>query len=194
MRAIVVDLETGGLDPSIHPITQIAAIGIDLDLLVPIERFERKVQFRKENAQAQALSLNSYNEEVWARDAVHPVKAAEEFVDFIKSFSDVTKRSENTGREYQVALALAYNAEFDIRFLHAWFKRLNKFCPIEYGGLCVLQRTKWFVVESGGVLGSPESYKLPDVCKWLDIEHRDAHDAIGDCEAALDVYRRIRNG
>lgn len=192
MRAIVVDVETGGLNASEHPIIQIAAIGIDLDLLTPIERFERKIVFRKEKAEAKALSLNSYNEAEWKRSAVHPVKACEEFTDFVKSFSDITKRSERTGREYSVALPVAYNARFDVDFISKWYGRLGKFCPIEWHGLCVLERLKWHVYESR--LDPPKDWKLPTVCEWLGIETPNSHDAMGDVVSCLEVYKRIING
>jgi len=59
---IYFDLETGGLDWTIHPIIQIAAVATAPDGQI-VDEFEAKIQFDPAMASPEALAINAYTPE-----------------------------------------------------------------------------------------------------------------------------------
>lgn len=188
MRIIFFDLETGGFDEHKHAIIQIAALAVEMADLSIVEEFECKINFKPENATHDALSVNCYDADVWKREAVGPFDACKQFSEFLKRFANVEMISK-AGKPYHVAQLAAYNAEFDARFLQAWYKRLDQFMPASFRAMCVLQRALWHFQEQ--LLPPPKSFKLFDVCEALGITLDGAHDAQADNRAQVEVYRHI---
>lgn len=189
MELVFVDLETGGLDPQRHAITQIAAIACD-ESLNELETFECKCRFKPESADPEALALNSYNADVWAREAIDPREACSRLSEFLKRHADVRMLSK-AGREYWVAQLVGHNAAtFDGPFLQAWYKRLDQWMPAGYRVLCTLQRAQWWFLERPEVT-PPESFKLTDLAKYFGVELPEAHDALADCRATVGLYRAL---
>lgn len=75
MRIALTDLETTGLDPTIHEIVEMAVIVFDSRTLAISDTLEIRVQpTHLETASPKALEVNGYSEELW-QDAV-PLKDA----------------------------------------------------------------------------------------------------------------------
>ena len=157
MKAVLFDLETSGMDPARHAIIQIAAIAVELEDLSEISEFECKVKFRLENASEDALKVNSYDPEVWDREAIVPSEACQRFTEFLDPFRDVRGISKR-GKEYFTVQTIAYNARFDIEFLQGWYKRLGVFCPANWRAMCTMQLALWSFVGRE----QPENYQLGD--------------------------------
>lgn len=187
-RLVFIDLETGGLNPLVHPITQIAAVAVDRDL-EPIEEFEAKLTFDKATADPQALALSSYNEDVWNKQARSPFEIISRLSAFLKRFCDVSMVSKK-GSSYTVAQLAGYNADsFDGPFLQNLYKQQNAFLPTAFRVLDVLQRVRWHFYESPNV--PPADFKLTTVCSYLGIELDGAHDALADVRATVKVYKKL---
>lgn len=204
MRLVFVDTETTGLDPNDHTVIQIAAIAVD-DSFRELATFERKVLFRMERATEEALEINSYDPEVWEKEAIHPEDAAKEFSRFLRPFCDVELVSKRTGNPYHVAQLAGHNAQFDMDFLEAFYKRLdNKFFPAAPKPLDTMGYAMWRCFEQGnaeGHLGDvyamrPSQYAVPDgfslgvLCEHFGIEI-DAHDALSDVRATVELAKRL---
>lgn len=71
---------------------------------------------------------------------------------------------------------VTYNAEFDIAFLESALK-----APIQNPKVCALKLAR-------KAFPGLKSYKLSEVCRALKIPHNNAHRALGDARATLDVY------
>lgn len=191
MRLVFFDLETGGLDPQKHPIIQIAAIAVD-EQLRELDTFEAKILFRPENADPEALKLNSYNAEEWAAKGRNPIEVCDDLSGFLRVFSDVDMVSAKSGKPYKVAQLIGHNSDsFDGPFLQAWYKRLNQFMPAAFRTLCTYQRALHHFHENPHI-GKPASFKLTDLCKFYGIELSGAHDALADCRATVELYRALR--
>ena len=185
-RITFVDLETGGLSSKRHPIIQIAAVTVDLPF-ASYRPFERKIRFDLTQADPQALAMNSYDADLWAREAVDERIAANDFAAFLKRSADLTKVSRN-GRPYKVAQMAAHNAPFDHGFLFAWFKRLNIYLPGEWHMIDTMQ----LALLNNAVNGTrPPSLKLVDLCDFYGIELNNAHDALGDVMATAKLGRHL---
>ena len=105
-RVVFVDLETGGLDHNTHPIIQVAAVAFAVELWEnecewrEVGSFERKVKFREEACDPEALKLR-YRPEDWV-DAVAPFRANDQLSQFLRDHATVERMSK-AGKPYKVA-------------------------------------------------------------------------------------------
>lgn len=182
------DLETGGLDPTRHPIIQIAAAAADWATLDVIETYERKIEIDLACCEAEALRVNSYDPAVWSEEAKSPLESLREFADFLRRHACVEMTSK-AGRPYKVAQLAAYNAAFDGEFLTYAYRSAELFLPAGWSVLCTLQRVRWHFAELGERL---PSHRLGDVCQHMGITLANAHDAQHDNLAQIEVLRVIR--
>lgn len=192
MRLVFVDLETGGLEPKQHPIIQIAAVAVDEEL-AELAHFERKLDFDADTAEKEALDLGCYSREEWDRSSVTPYDAMCDLAAFLKRYPDVRMMSQRTGRPYFVAQLAGYNAAtFDGPFLQTAYRAHDLFMPASYRVLCCLQRALWHFHERDD-LTPPADFKLATVCKYFAVPLENAHDALADCRATVQLYRALTN-
>lgn len=191
-RLCFCDLETGGLDPLMHPIIQLAAIAVDSELQA-LESFEMKVRFDEAEADPNSLSANHYDRELWKQEAVPAVDAAKHFARFLRRHATVDMVSK-TGKPYCVAQLVAHNGErFDGPFLHEWYRKLGIYCPARYMVLCTKQRALWLFDEDK-TLTPPTNFKLGTLCEFFGVKLSAelAHDALNDVRAMVELYRAMR--
>ena len=164
MRLVFVDLETGGLEPGKHPITQVACVAVDPSLK-ELASFERKVVFNEADCDPESLAVSRYNREQWQREAVAAPKACAELSAFFKRFADVRMVSQRTGNPYFVAQMAGYNAAtFDGPFLQCFYRQQDAFLPAAFRVLDVLQRVLWHFHERPQ-LAPPSDFKLGTICQ-----------------------------
>lgn len=188
MRIVFFDLETGGLDPLLHPITQIAAVAVD-EQLNELESYECKLTFYDKTCDKKALAMNGYKEDVWIAEAISPLQAVGQFGRFLSRYADIERKSERTGNPYRVAQLAGYNAAtFDGPFIQQFFKVQRAFLPASYQVLDVLQRAKWHFLEMGVTL---ESLRLSAVAEHFGIKVEQAHDALEDVRTTIAVYKAM---
>jgi DNA polymerase III epsilon subunit-like protein len=187
---IFFDLETGGRDPQRHAIIQLAAIAVDGHTLAPLEEVELKVQFDERRTTKYALRKNSYSRRLWQEQALPEFEAARRFAEFLRRHATYPEVSRD-GTEYRLAQLVAHNAAFDMAFLHAWYARLNLFCPARLQAFCTLQRSLWHVFENPST--QPRSYRLESLCEHFGVPFAAAaaHDALGDVRATVRLYRAL---
>ncbi len=185
-RLVFFDLETGGLDPLRHPIIQFAGIAVDGQWR-ELEAIEIKIHFDVSTAEPDALEKNHYSRELWAVSAISQPRALERVGDFFRRHATMDKTSAR-GKAYAVARLAGHNAErFDCPFLVAWFKAANQFCPAAcFEPLDTVSLARWasFVAPT-----QPKDHKLGSLCEWLGVPHEDAHDALWDVRATVQVAR-----
>lgn len=191
MRLVFLDLETGGLDPSRHPITQIAAIAVD-ERLNELETFEAKIDFDMAAADQEALLKNNFDREVWARESRPDMHVCNELSRFFKRYADVEMISK-AGKPYSVAQLIGHNADkFDGPFLQAWFKRLDQFMPAAFSVMCTYQKARHHFFDNQH-LKQPPGFKLGELCAHYGIPLANAHDALADCRANVAIYRAMQS-
>lgn len=184
-RVVFFDLETGGLDPHRHPIIQIALVAVD-GAWREIEALELKIHFDRAACDTQALEVNRWDPEVWKREAVSSSAARNTVDAFLRRHATFEKVS-GKGKAYTVARLAAHNAPFDASFLAAWYKQAAMFCPAAcYEALDTVSLSRW---ASLGRLDAPKDHKLGTVAEWLGIGLTDAHDALADVRATVEVAK-----
>lgn len=190
-KFIFIDTEPGGHDPRRHPIIQIAAIAVD-GQFQQIDAFEAKLRFDEASATKASLRKASYSRAQWAREALHPRQAAQEFAAFLKRHATIPVLGLR-GRERKVAQLVAHNAEFDSGFIQAWFERHDVYYPARFQVLCTVQRAEWYFSEHSE-LPRPDNMKLLTLCRYFEVplSRLEAHDALADVRATIGLYRAIR--
>lgn len=191
MDFVLLDIETGGLDPRRHAVTQIAAIAVD-EQCVELERFEAKITFGALEGTRPALNRQKYDPKRWAREGRRADDVAFAFREFLDRHTAI-ERVGSGGSSYRLAQVAGHNAaDFDVPFLLAWYRRQKLFCPIAHEVLCTVQRARWWFLEHPE-LPPPTNFKLGTLCEYFGIPLGDkAHDALADVEATLELYRLLR--
>ena len=186
-----IDLETGGLDPAKHQITQIAAIATcGLPELEEVANFEAKIELYPEMFSDEALEVQNYSDEAWAFQAIS-IKAA--LLALGAGLTPFThqRKSKRTGAAYNAAHMAGYNVAFDGEFLRSAADRSDVWLPLTNwtGGVFdVLQYAKWWYFEH--CKPEPDSFKLEDLCAVWGITF-EAHDAMNDVRATLELATRM---
>lgn len=185
MKIVFFDLETGGIT-SEAPNIQLAAVvvenGKEIDVL------ERKIQFDEATATQEALTVNKYSPEDW-KNAVTEVQAMQEFAALCRKHSCIERISKN-GNPYYVAMGGGHNvAKFDLDRLMSAAKKYNIFLPLSYQTLDTLQAAVWYFTKRPQ--NQPKDLKLGTLCQHFGIELTNAHEALADVRASIELARKL---
>ena len=188
-RLVFVDLETAGLKPW-RPIIQIAAIAVNCNLQ-ELERFEAKIRFNRKFADPNSLRKASYSPERWQAEAQPASAVMDQFTQLLRRHATVDQTS-STRRVFQVAQLVAHNGAFDGAFLSVWYDRFGEFLPASPRVFCTLQRAIWLFHEDKS-LTPPADYSLKTLCHYFGVPLRaeDAHEALNDVQATVELYRAM---
>ncbi len=186
-RIVFVDVETSGVSPKKHEIIQLAAVRVNPSFS-GYRTFEVKLQFDHAKADPQALAMNSYDAELWEKEAVSPREGMAQFARFLEESADVVKTSSRTGREYKVAQLAAHNAPFDRSFIFDLFKKLDIYIPANWHVIDTIQLA---LIHCNLTGNQPPSFSLSNLCEFYDIPLENAHDALGDVIATARLARRL---
>jgi len=178
-EVVFFDLETGGLDPATHPMIQFAGVAVNRRTWEVTGELELKIQFEVARCSPQALEVNSFNAELWEKEAVPLHRALDLIVAFLRPHATETRISKK-GKPYSVARLAGHNAAaFDAPFFFGAFRSLNRFCPAEFRVLDTLQLALW--AQYRGELEGIEDLKLQTLGKHFGLEvEGEAHDALAD--------------
>jgi DNA polymerase III epsilon subunit family exonuclease len=159
---VVFDLETTGLDASIHEIVEIGAIRVNRDS--DVHQTLRALVRPKSVIPSKITELTGITNSMVARDGDSLEKALTDFLDFAGDLPLV-----------------AFNAEFDMAFLRAAALDVFPDRPIKNQVACALKmsRRAW---------PGLKSYRLSYLAKMGGLSLADEHRALGDCRRTLTVY------
>lgn len=193
---IVIDCETGGLNPAKNPVTQIAYQAFELDSYKPIlewssyiKPYDTSLQYEKAALDYTGITMSMLeNEGLPIKDVV--AKMCE---DFSKA---------NTNGHTKKPIMLGHNIGFDIGYIHAMFKfckadlgkyfSSNKNCLGEeipqYYDTLLMSKQKW--------ANDPKmtKYNLSACCSKAGVEITDAHHAMNDVKATKELFFYLTNG
>lgn len=179
---IVFDCETGGLDPEKNPITEIALIAVEGENFEEVGRYETFIRpYGGKQYDPKALELTGITMDM--------INNGVDFNQFIKDIINFFKSVKRKGRLKPVMVA--HNAAFDQGMLefafHCAEKNLYEFVEPIFIDTLHLSRLK-----------DPEKkgHKLADACERFGIEIINAHRAMDDVEATVqlfaDFFSRVR--
>jgi DNA polymerase III epsilon subunit-like protein len=182
-QLVFVDLETAE-SSGVWSVIQVAAVAVSGDMR-ELGSFEAKLRVNG------PVSHRRYDPAIWNERALQASVVAARFGEFLREHVSVDMTAVG-GRPYRVAQIVAHNAEFDGAMLRSWFDRMNLFFPGHYRMLCTVQRAIWLFREKYE-LNPPPDYKLGTLCRYFGVPYRseDAHDALYDVRATVELYREM---
>lgn len=191
-RIVFFDLETGGLDPTKHPLVQFAAIAVDCKTFESLSGISLRIQFDPRTCDEEALAVIGWpdKQELWTH-AKHPLDAIALICGFLDVHSTRKRVSKKTGRPFYVARAAGHNAaRFDYDFLERWVKRIRPgtFLPMDVQVLDTVHLALW---RGLGQDLQPESFKLEALATFLEIPQSEFHDADNDVRTTVELARRL---
>jgi DNA polymerase III epsilon subunit-like protein len=180
---LAIDLETTGLDPEFHEITQIAAKLLDRDL-------------------NELMSFNSYVNILYPERGIKEGFNVFEYTGIeknsLKNWPDLNGVLTNLMNSIQNHLnkasfrsivPLGQNIKFDIGFLKVAFRKTNRKYPFDYHSIST--DTLFFALHHMRHGNFPKSVKLKTICEALGVKNKKEHDAMADIEATIEVYKKM---
>ena len=190
-KVAVVDVETTGLSPKFHEVIEIGCIlfeqprvGGRINEIKIIEEWDCKLSpERIEVADPVALKINGYGESRW-HESLEQKKGLEIF---LKKTTELTPDPFNENKSINSIVILGHNIFFDLRMLEASYERqgmdyiLNKRVIDTYSFARAVFRDD----------ASQNNFSLPALCDKFGIVNKNAHSALSDCRATLELYQRL---
>ncbi len=174
---IVFDCETGGLDPKVNPITEIALLAFSGEDFKEISKYETFIApYGAMQYEPKALEITKISMDM--------IQGGKPFKTVVKELMSFFKDVKRKGRNKP--LLIAHNAKFDKGMVEALFQEAGKdlydFVEPVYLDTMWLSRLK-----------DPEKKKhnLGTVCEREGVELVNAHRAMDDVEATKQVFSSI---
>ena len=192
-KIVFFDLETGGLKVE-DPLIQLAAAVITVDW-EEVDAFEAKIRVDEKACDPKSLEINSYDQEVWARDARDERDVISSFQQFLNRHATMRLISKRSGRPYTVCQIGGHGVvTFDVERLSRAFSRHQLFLPVQrVNVLDTLQGAAWYFQRLQLLLPAqrPEDFKLSTLAKFFKIDTTGAHDALVDVRLSIALARRF---
>lgn len=172
-----IDVETTGLNPDLH---EIIDLGVVLARQVPqagkgpalevIGEWEYKIiPERLYNADPESLKINGYTPEKWA-DAKPAKEVLEDFA-----------------QKTQGASFVAHNMAFDLEFVKRAFERAGVKNLMHYHKIDTISLAFAKLYHDPKV----EKFSLRFLCEYFGIKNENAHTALSDARATLELYKKL---
>lgn len=170
-NVVVIDCETGGLNPLVHAILQVALIGPDgKELTIDVRDVEGEVT-------ARALEVNKIDLKKHMRTAVGLITACDLIDEFLE---------QNFEGDVWVG---GHHVAFDIGFVRRLYRLADRLCPMDtYKSICT--KSLLFAELANGRITSREM-GLGAACKLYDIKLEGAHTALGDARATRELLSKL---
>jgi len=180
---LAVDLETTGLNPRHHEITQIGAILLDRELkelgefetLVKIDYPERGLEGGFDVFKYTGITQDSLKD---APTLKKSLRAMEVFV-----------RSKIGGFSLESVAVFGQNPRFDVGFLEEAYRSLGWKFPFDFHVIGLESAYVFYSLKKNGTL--PVGLRLKDICKKAGIKNAQEHNAIADIRATVDSLRAL---
>jgi len=180
-KVLYVDVETGGLDPKINPILQIACI-YEEDGIVADTFTSYIAPLTSSVLDEEALEINGLTKKEIKKFPNSKI-VFDNFIAFLDNKVDKYNKNDKL-------IVIAYNGHFDISFLKAWanqhnYQYLHAYIDYRIIDPLILARTEWY---KGKI--DPENFKLTTICKEYRVTPGN-HDALADITATRHVFLKI---
>lgn len=182
---IICDVETGGMDEKLHPITQITMEVVDPHAFQTLHYFETFVKpYNNLAVEPEALQAS--------RVTMQQVNDGCETNALMKGMLAVFKVANKSGKDTTNPYFVGHNFGFDMRFLNAFFvyKNQNLFDYVQRVPFDTLAMMKLY---EGNSLKSSENqkYNLTACCERMDITIRNQHGSGADVQATKNLFIKL---
>jgi DNA polymerase III epsilon subunit-like protein len=183
-----IDVETTGLDPEKHDLTEVAVIPLN-HLFEPNKKyrpFNPILQPKQpENANKRALTLSGFKLAELMLNGHDPWRAADAFEEWFHKLGLPPQKK---------IIPLAHNWPFDRMFLRQWLGPLtfdHIFHPHYRDTMTIASFLNDRAYDRSDKFYPHPKLSLGALCVQMSIENRRAHRAIYDCLATAEVYKKF---
>lgn len=162
LECVIFDIETTGLEPTVHEITEIGAMRIKGDELQDI--FSSLIK-PKTSISPEITRLTGIDDEL-VKDAPSIEQVLPKFIDFIGDKP-----------------LIAHNADFDVTFVKTMLKRCNQ-PELTNSSICTVKLSR-------KLLPKLVNHKLHTVASHFGFKVQNRHRAIGDVELTFQVWAKF---
>ncbi|KPJ65268.1 hypothetical protein AMJ44_10635 [candidate division WOR-1 bacterium DG_54_3] len=159
LEYVILDVETTGLEPTQHELTEIGALKIRGEEIKEI--FSTLIRPRHP-IPPEITQFTGIDDEM-VKDSPSVEEVLPRFIDFIDS-----------------STLIAHNAEFDLSFIKHHLKQISD-KELTNEAICTVKLARY-------LLPNLENYKLPTVANHLGIPVENRHRAMGDAEATYQIW------
>jgi DNA polymerase III epsilon subunit-like protein len=171
---IVIDTETGGLDPWRNPVLSVGVV----DFETGEDWSTRIIPAGHLSIDSEAARINGYDPETWG--GLPESTAAKLFQGFVRGKDEIV---------------CGANIRFDVDFLSAWLVRCGQRKPfwprlVDVQSLALNAHTQGKITlprKDNGQL----SFSVTAICQALEIKRGETHDALADALDTVECIRRI---
>ena len=181
---IVFDVETGGLDYKVNPITQIAMVVLDGTTLQELEAYSTYIKPYDSTHvyEPKALTYTGITMDMLNNKGEHHDTIFQHLVTLFKKYKAPGGRPGNS--KYYPCLVGHNASEFDRKFLWKFFKSHN--CDLYDYVREYIEDTQ---LETQKAVPTLASVKLSNCCEHFGITLEGAHDALNDTRATAQLFR-----
>jgi len=187
-----IDIETSGLDPHYHEILQICILPLDSNIKPRRDVFPFFLELAPEHPERidrEAIRINKLDIMRITQRGHHQDKAK----DLLELWVDKLDLPYTKFMNRKRILPLGQNLYFDIPFIREWLG-LERYGAIFDGRIRDTQSVAAYVNDRAAMLAEKVPFskiKLSWLCNKLNVPLERAHDALQDCVATAEVYRRM---
>ena len=167
----VIDIETGGFSKNKNALCEVGIVIIDENFRI-IDELNILISPYGAEYNHHAMLIHGITIETLEKEGIPPGFACKKIRDFLEKYQTYTFIGHNIKR-------------FDLPFLRAFFDRFSKISDLvsfeAYEDTLIIAKTRLNL----------SSYALGALCNFYHVKNEDAHSAIGDCKATLEVYRNL---
>jgi DNA polymerase-3 subunit epsilon len=185
MKTIFFDTETTGLDSITHDVIQFSGMIVECSKV--LEEFDLRIQPRNRKAiNQEALDTHGITLEQMY-DFIPPTEA---YNIIISMFDKYVDRYEPLDK----LIPIGHNIKFDLDMMNQFFKKSNDdyfYSFVSGAGIDTLQLAVMYELKKRRRLF--KSYKLTNLCKEMNIQLDNAHDALVDIRATRELAKVFWN-
>lgn len=189
----VIDTETTGLHAGWHDLIQICIMPLDSNLKVRrdvMPFYIEMVPDHPERADPKAMQINKLDFAIIGQRGHHPDKARDMLEEWIQKKLKPGRTKYGNPKKI---LPLGQNYPFDMGFIKAWLgnETYNDWFHYSYRDTKVVAN---YLNDHAGMHVEKVPFaktSLGSMAKKLNVELDNAHDALADCKATAEIYRRM---
>lgn len=174
MKIALLDVETSGLDASVHEILEIAVVVFDDETLEILDTYETKVHPEHiETAHPRALEVNGYTPEEWKKSKAVSL--------------DTMMRTLSAGT--QDCIVMAFNIHFDLSYLDEATRKTGIILNFKRYPIC-LRAIAWHQLDHRNPF---DGWSMKSVCERLGVPPEPAtHRALNGVMAEFGIYKALK--